>query len=174
MSRSVRPFVRPSVRPSVTKRLGFGALDGVRAPSPRPLYSVGDCSMIQLNDSESLVSVLEGFSDHRARPPTGHTNLLLFPAWAPNPYSGSELGGMGRKVEKSIFAISLSFGPPGLTGSPVTSYAAPRLLSHPLTVQNHSRPLHTHGSASCKVDVGWDLSKKNYEIFEKIKKMKKI
>ena len=60
-----RVFVRPSVR----KRLGLGALDGVRAPSPRLLYSVGDCSMIQLNDSESLVSVLEGFSDHRARPP---------------------------------------------------------------------------------------------------------
>ena len=70
------------------------------------------------------------------------------------------MGGMGRKVEKSIFAISLSFGPPGLTDSPGTSYAAPRLLSHPLTVQNHSRPLHTHGSTSCKVDVGWDLSKK--------------
>ena len=63
---SVRPSVRPFVRSSVTKRLGFGALDGVRAPSPRRLYSVGDCSMIQLNDSESLVSVLEGFSD---RPP---------------------------------------------------------------------------------------------------------
>ena len=31
--------------------------------------------MIQLNDSESLVSVLEGFSDHRGRAPTGHTNL---------------------------------------------------------------------------------------------------
>ena len=79
---------------------------------------------------------------------------------------------MGRKVEKSIFAISLSFGPPGLTDSPVTSYAAPRLLSHPLTVQNHSRPLHTHGSASCKVDVGWDLSKKN-ENFKKMKKVEK-
>ena len=169
MSRSVRPFVRPFV----PKRLGFGALDGVRAPSPRPLYSVGDWSMIQLNDSESLVSVLEGFSDHRARPPTGHTNLVRSPCMGPNPYSGSGswgVGGMGRKVEKSIFAISLSFGPPGLIDSPGTSYAAPRLLSHPLTVQNHSRPLHTHGSASCKVDVGWDLSKKN----EKIEILKKV
>ena len=128
--------------------------------------------MIQLNDSESLVSVQQVFSDHRARAPTGHTNLVRFPAWAPNPYSGSEswgVGGMGRKVEKSIFAISLSFGPPGLTDSPVTSYASPRLLSHPLTVQNHSRPLHTHGSASSKVDVGWDLSKKN-ENFEILRK----
>ena len=163
MSRSVRPSVRSFVRSSVPKRLGFGALDGVRARSPRPLYSVGDWSMIQLKDSESLVSVQQVFSDHRARTPWRHTNLLLFPAWAPNPYSGSErlgVGGMGRKVEKSIFAISLSLGSPGLTGSPVTSYAAPRLLSHPLTVQNHSRSLHTHGSASCKVDVGWDLSKK--------------
>ena len=167
MSRSVRP----SVRPFVTKRLGFGALDGVRAPSPRPLYSVGDWSMIQLNDSESLVSVQQVFSDHRARPPTGHTNLVRFPCMGPNPYSGSERppgggGGMGRKVEKSIFAISLSFGSPGLTGSPVTSYAAPRLLSHPLTVQNHLWPLHTHGSASCKVDVGWDLSKKKMKILK--------
>ena len=67
--------VRPFVRSSVAKRLGFGALDGVRAPSPRLLYSVGDWHMIQLNDSESLVSVLEGFSDHRARAPTGHTNV---------------------------------------------------------------------------------------------------
>ena len=70
-----RPSVRVCVRVSVTKRLGFGALDGVGAPSPRLLYSVGDCSMIQLNDSESLVSVLEGFSDHRARAPTGQTNV---------------------------------------------------------------------------------------------------
>ena len=31
--------------------------------------------MIQLNDSETLVSVQQVFSDHRARPPTGHTNL---------------------------------------------------------------------------------------------------
>ena len=86
--------VRPSVRPR--KRLGFGALDGVRAPSPRLLYSVGDWSMIQLNDSESLVSVLEGFSDHRARAPWRHTNLLLSPAWAQthNPASGV---GMDRK-----------------------------------------------------------------------------
>ena len=59
--------VRPSVRPFVRKRLGFGALDGVRAPSPRLLYSVGDCSMIQLNDSETLVSVQQVFST-RNRP----------------------------------------------------------------------------------------------------------
>ena len=120
------------------------------------------------------MSVQQVFSDHRARPPTGHTNLVRSPCMGPNPYSGSEswgVGGMGRKVEKSIFAISLSFGPPGLTDSPVTSYAAPRLLSHPLTVQNHSRPLHTHGSAPCKVDVGWDFSKKN-EKMEISKKMK--
>ena len=132
--------------------------------------------MIQLNDSESLVSVQQVFSDHRARTRALHTNLVRFPAWAPNPYSGSEswgVGGMGRKVEKSIFAISLSFGPPGLIDSPGTSYAAPRLLSHPLIVQNHSRPLHTHGSASCKVDVGWDLSKNN-EKMEILKKSLKL
>ena len=89
-----RPSVRSFVRPSVPKRLGFGALDGVRAPSPRLLYSVGGCSIIQLNDSESLVSVLEGFSDHRARAPTGHTNLVRSPCMGPNPYSGSEGGDM--------------------------------------------------------------------------------
>ena len=66
---------RRFVRTSVTKRLGFGALDGVCRTSPRLLYSVGDCSMIQLNDSESLVSVLEGFSDHRASASWRHTNL---------------------------------------------------------------------------------------------------
>ena len=75
--------------------------------------------MIQLNDSESLVSVLEGFSDHRARASWRHTNLLLFPAWAPNPYSGSERwagggggpGGVGggEKVQKPVFAISFRF-----------------------------------------------------------------
>ena len=65
----VCPFVRSSVRSSVAKRLVFRALDGVCRTSPRPLYSVGDCSMIQLNDSESLVSVQQVFSDHRARAP---------------------------------------------------------------------------------------------------------
>ena len=49
--------------------------------------------MIQLNDSESLVSVLEGFSDHRARALALHTNLVRFPCMGPNPYSGSEGGG---------------------------------------------------------------------------------
>ena len=168
-----RLFVRSSVRPSVTKRLGFGALDGMRAPSPRLLYSVGDCSMIQLNDSESLVSVQQVFSDHRARP-RPDTQICYSSLYAAKPIKwiwGWGLG-LGRKVEKSIFAISFSFGPPSLTDSPVTSYAAPRLLSHPLTVQNHSRALHIHGSASCKVDVGWDLSKKN-ENFEKNEKNEK-
>ena len=63
-----------SVRTSVTKRLNFRALVRVRAPSPRLLYSVGDWSMIQLNDSESLVSVQQVFSDHRARASWRHTN----------------------------------------------------------------------------------------------------
>ena len=99
MSRSVRPCVCVCV--SVTKRLGFGALDGVCRTSPRLLYSVGDCSMIQLNDSESLVSVLEVFSDHRARPPTGHTNLVRFPCMGPNPCSGSERPPGGGWAEKS-------------------------------------------------------------------------
>ena len=75
--------VRPSVCASVTKRLGFGALDEVGAPSPRLLYSVGDCSMIQLKDSESLVSVLQVFSDHRAGAPWRRKPILaLSPAWA--------------------------------------------------------------------------------------------
>ena len=85
---------RPSVRVSVTKRLGFGALDGVGAPSPGLLYPVGDWPMIQLNDSESLVSVQKVFSDHRARAATGQKpNLALSPCMGPNPFSGS--GGLG-------------------------------------------------------------------------------
>ena len=44
--------------------------------------------MIQLNDSESLVSVLEGFSDHRARALALHTNLVRFPAWGAGPVGG--------------------------------------------------------------------------------------
>ena len=102
--------------------------------------------------------------------PRGDTQIWFAPpAWGQTHIVDLRLGvGMGRKVEKSIFAISFSFGPPSLTDSPVTSYAAPRLLSHPLTVQNHSRALH----ASCKVDVGWDLSKKN-ENFEKNEKVEK-
>ena len=59
---SVRVSVRPSVRVSVRMSLDFRPLDRVRAPSPRPLYSVGECYMIQLNDSESLVSVQQIFS----------------------------------------------------------------------------------------------------------------
>jgi hypothetical protein len=93
--------VRPCVRVCVTKRLGFGALDGVRAPSPRLLYSVGDCSMIQLNDSESLVSVQQVFSDHRARALALHTNLVRSPCMGPNPYSGSERLGGGWDGPKS-------------------------------------------------------------------------
>ena len=84
-----RVTFRPCVRPSRVCGLNFRALDRVRAPSPRLLYSVGDCYMIQLNDSESLVSVLQVFLDHRARAPWRHTNLVLSPCMGPNPYSGS-------------------------------------------------------------------------------------
>ena len=158
MSRSVRPCV------CVTKRLGFGALDGVCRTSPRLLYSVGDCSMIQLNDSESLVSVLEGFSDHRARASWRHTNLLLFSVCGQTHKVdlGLGVGGYGPKSRKVDFC---HIGPPSLTDSPVTSYAAPWLLSHPLTVQNHSRALHIHGSAPRKVECGVGLEQKN-EIFK--------
>ena len=64
-----RVTFRVCVRVCVRMSLDFRALDRVRAPSPRLLYSVGDCYMIQLNDSESLVSVLQVFLDHRARAP---------------------------------------------------------------------------------------------------------
>ena len=57
--------------------------------------------MIQLNDSESLVSVLEGFSDHRARAPTGHTNLLLFSVCGQTHKVDLGLGGGWVWAEKS-------------------------------------------------------------------------
>ena len=47
----------------VTKNLMFGALARVRAPPPRPSYSVQDRSMGHINDSERLVSVHRVFSD---------------------------------------------------------------------------------------------------------------
>ena len=108
----VRSFVRPSVRPSVRKRLGFGALDGVRAPSPRLLYSVGDWSMIQLNDSESLVSVPQVFSDHRARPSWRHTNLVRSPCMGQThivDLGGGLGGGEGRKSPKIDFRYIVPF-----------------------------------------------------------------
>ncbi len=165
MSRSVHPFV--------TKRLGFDALDGVRAPSPQLLYSVGGWPMIQLNDSESLVSVQQVFSDHRARAPTGHTNLVRSPCMGPNPYSGWRSGGLGvdknlRKVKKSIFAISFCFDPTSLGESPATSYAASRPPSHPLTHLNPSLRLHTHPLPSAR----WG-HKQNFRKFsENLQKLK--
>ena len=128
--------VRPSVR---TKRLGFGALDGVRAPSPRPLYSVGDCSMIQLNDSESLVSVQQVFSDHRARAPTGQTRICYSsPAWGQThivDLRGRPGGDLGRK---SSFAKSFRFDPASLTDSPAMPHATSRPLLHPGLCCNHT------------------------------------
>ena len=131
--------------------------------------------MIQLNDSESLVSVQQVFSDHRARASWRHTNLLLFPAWGQTHIVDLGLGGGWDEPKSRIvdFCHIAQFWSSGSTDSPGTSYATPRLLSHPLTVQNHSRPLHTHGSASCKVDVGWDLSKKMKISIEKNEKVEK-
>ena len=163
MSRSVRPCVRPCVRMS----LDFRPLDRVRAPSPRLLYSVGDCYMIQLNDSESLVSGLQVFLDHRARAPWRHTNLVLSPCMGPNPYSGSWPGyeGLGvgggqksKKIKKTNFARSFCFDPTSLTESPATSYAASRPLSRPLTHLNPSRTLHIRALSSGKVEYGVGMS----------------
>ena len=162
------PCVRPCVRPSVRVSLDFRALARVRRPSPRPLYSVGDCYMIQLNDFESLVSGLQVFLDHRARAPLWHTNLVLSPCMGPNPYSGSWPGyeGLGwggggpksKKVKKSIFGRSFCFDPTSLTESPATSYAASRPLSHPLTHLNPSRTLHIRALSSGKVVYGVGMS----------------
>ena len=73
--------------------------------------------MIQLNDSESLVSVPQVFSDHRARAPWRHTNLVRSPCMGQThmvdlgggPGGVAWVGGEGRKSPKIDFRYIVPF-----------------------------------------------------------------